>query len=106
MQRLVQLIKVNNLQYNANRDPNFYRRTPNQEFRVQALLGGNGTAQARFEVDGETLCEQNVSLPGDFECKFRFDTPGIRVATLRVENDSEQFEQTLRIDVMEHAWVG
>ncbi|MEJ2688171.1 MAG: hypothetical protein P8124_13490 [Gammaproteobacteria bacterium] len=106
MQKLVKLIKVNNLQYNTNRDPNFYRRTPNEEFRVQALLGGDGTAQARFEVEGKVLCEQSVSLPGTFECRFQFDTPGVRVGTLQVESGSEKFQQEIRIDVMEHAWVG
>ncbi|HKK14198.1 MAG TPA: hypothetical protein VKA14_06005 [Gammaproteobacteria bacterium] len=106
MQKLVKLIKLNNLQYNANRDPEFYRRVANEEFRLQALLGGSGTASCRFEVEGNTLCETSVALPGTFTCTFQFDTPGIRIGTLTVSSGSENFQQDIRLDVMEHAWVG
>ena len=82
MQKPVTMIKLNNLQYHPNRDPEFYRRTPGKEFRLQVFLGGSGNAQARFESDGETLCESKVSLPGAFDCRFRFDSPGTRIATL------------------------
>jgi hypothetical protein len=106
VQRLVKLIRLNNLQYNANRDPQAYRRTPGEPFRLQALLVGTGTATARFEAEGRTLCEQRVPLPGTFECSFRFETPGSRVGTLSVEANGARFTQELRLDVDEHAWVG
>lgn len=34
---LVKLVKLNGLQYNANRDPQAYRRTVNESFLIQAL---------------------------------------------------------------------
>ncbi|MFO8151934.1 hypothetical protein [Thioalkalivibrio sp.] len=104
--KLVKLIKLNNLQYNANRDPAFYRRPVNEEFRLQAMLGGSGEAKARFTVDDEVLCESSVRLPGNFDCKFSYDTPGTRIGVLTVEGAGEQFRETIRIDVLEHAPVG
>lgn len=38
MQKLVRQIRLNNLQYNALRDPAVYRRCANQPFRIQARL--------------------------------------------------------------------
>lgn len=104
--KLVKLIKLNNLQYNINRDPEAYRRPVNEEFRLQALLNGNGSARARFEADGRTLGEATVNLPGTFECRFSYDTPGTRIGELVIEGDDETFRQDIRIDVTEHAWVG
>ena len=106
MQKPVTMIKLNNLQYHPNRDPEFYRRTPGKEFRLQAFLGGSGNAQARFESDGETLCESGVSLPGAFDCRFRFDSPGTRIGTLTVIRDGETFRREIRLDVNERRWVG
>ncbi|OOG23815.1 hypothetical protein B1C78_09785 [Thioalkalivibrio denitrificans] len=104
--KLVKLIKLNNLQYNVNRDPEAYRRPVNEEFRLQVLLNGSGTAKARFVGEGETLGETNVNLPGTFECRFSYDTPGTRVGTLIIEGNDQTFRQDIRIDVTEHAWVG
>jgi len=104
--KLVKLIKLNNLQYNANRDPEVYRRPINQEFRLQAVLNGSGSAKARFEAEGKTLGEATVNLPGSFECKFSYDTAGTRVGTLVVEGNGDSFHQDIRIDVTEHAWIG
>lgn len=106
MQKLVKLVKVNNLQYNANRDPEFYRRTPHQEFRIQALLGDSGTAKSRFEVEGKIVCEKSVSLPGTFECRCSFNTPGTRIGKLTIEANGETYRQDIRLDVVEHEWVG
>ena len=106
MPKLVKLIKLNNLQYNANRDPQFYRRLPEEEFRIQALLGGSGTARGSFVVDGKPLCESDVRLPGSFDCRVRFDSPGVRVGTLTIEANGETFRQDLRLDVLERPWIG
>ena len=38
MKKLVKVVKLNNLQYNANRDPEVYRRCIKEPFRLQALL--------------------------------------------------------------------
>lgn len=104
--KMVKLIKLNNLQYNPNRDPEVYRRPVNKEFRLQALLNGSGTAKARFEAEGKVLCESTVNLPGSFECKFSFDSAGTRIGTLSIEGAGENYTQDIRIDVTEHAWVG
>lgn len=104
--KLVKLIKLNNLQYNVNRDPAFYRRSIHESFRLQALLGGNGEARARFEVEGTTLCEDTITLPGNFDCHFSYDTPGTRVGFLTIEGSGQQVRETVRIDVLEHAPIG
>lgn len=104
--KLVKLIKLNNLQYNANRDPAFYRRPVNEEFRLQAMLGGSGEVKARFTVGDEVLCESTVGLPGGFDCKFSYDTPGTRIGVLTIEGAGEQFRENIRIDVLEHAPIG
>lgn len=106
MQKLIKLVKVNNVQYNANRDPEFYRRSIDKEFRVQALMSGTGTARGRFEVEGKTVCEKSVALPGTFECKVAFPTAGVRLGTLVIEGNGETFTQDIRLDVMEHDWIG
>lgn len=104
--KLVKLIKLNNLQYNPNRDPQVYRRAVNSDFRLQALLNGNGSATAKFVVDGETKCEGSVSLPGTFECKFAYPTSGTRIGTLTIEGNGESVNKDIRIDVDEHDWIG
>ena len=106
MKKLVKLVKVNNLQYNLNRDPEVYRRVTKENFRIQALLDGNGTATAKLEVEGKACCEKSVSLPGRFDCEVAFDTAGIRLGTLTVEGNGETFTQVIRLDVLDHAWVG
>jgi hypothetical protein len=103
---LVKLLKLNNLQYNANRDPAFYRRPVNEEFRLQVMLGGSGEAKARFSVEGQALCEETIALPGTFDCRFRFATAGTRVAVLAIESASGAYRDNIRIDVLEHAPIG
>ena len=78
----------------------------NEEFRLQVLLNGTGTATARFVAEGRTLGEANVNLPGTFDCRFSYDTPGTRVGKLVIEGNDQTFQQDIRIDVTEHAWVG
>ncbi|WP_298135764.1 hypothetical protein [Acidiferrobacter sp.] len=108
MKKLVKLVRLNNLTYNTNRDPQVYRRVPKVPFRIQALLEGEGRARAQVVVEGETQarCDQQITLPNTFTCEVAFDTAGSRVATLIVENGGESFRQNLRLDVMEHAWIG
>lgn len=101
MKKFVTLVKLNNLEYNPNRDPEFYRRQPGKPFRIQALLQGSGTAKGRVEVEGESTCESTVSLPGTYECTLSFDTPGVRVARLVIESGNETYTQDIRLDVVE-----
>jgi hypothetical protein len=104
--KLVKLIKLNNLQYNVNRDPAFYRRPVNEEFRLQAMLNGSGEANARFAVGDEMVCESTIRLPGSFDCKFSYDTAGTRVGVLTIDVPGGRFRETIRIDVLEHAPIG
>lgn len=103
---MIKRIRLNNVQYNPNRDPQFYRRTVGEEFRLQVFLDGGGRAQARLEAEGATLCEAEVALPGAFDCRFRFDRPGTRVGTVTVVRDGDTVRQDIRLDVEAHAWVG
>lgn len=103
---LVKLVKVNHLQYNANRDPQVYRVIPNQEFVIQAYLAGSGQADCQFTV--ENLHFQNTveRQEGIFECRFSFATPGIRLGRLTVRAGNEEFIKDIRLDVLDHAWIG
>ncbi|OBS08738.1 hypothetical protein [Acidihalobacter prosperus] len=104
--KLVKLVKLNNLQYNANRDPNVYRRPVNKPFRLQALLDGQGSAKCSFTVNGENKGSATVNLPGTFECSFSYKEAGSHVGKLVVEGNGETYTQDIRIDVVEHAWIG
>ena len=107
MKKLVKLVKLNNLQFNANRDPEVYRRCANDPFRIQALLEGSGQAVCRiFDEKNNVLAEKTVALPGTFTHEVSFPTPGIRVVTLEIKGNNETFKQDLRLDVMDHAWIG
>jgi hypothetical protein len=104
--KLVKLLKLNNLQYNANRDPAFYRRPVNEEFRLQVLLNGSGEAKATFTIGAETVCDNTINLPGTFDCRFSFDTAGTRVGVIAIDSRAEQYREKIRIDVLEHAPIG
>ena len=105
--KLVKLIKLNNLQYNALRDPAVYRRCANEPFRIQALLAGKGEAHCTLsDQAGKVIVEKHIALPGMFDHEIAFSTPGVRVVTLAIEGNGEKFVQDLRLDVLEHAWVG
>lgn len=106
MKKLVKLIKINNLQFNPNRDPQVYRRCAHENFRIQALLDGSGEATCKIlDVTGRALIEKKVALPGMFSHEISFPTPGIRVVTLVIEGSGEKYSRDLRLDVMEHAWI-
>ena len=106
MTKLVKLLKLNGLEYNANRDPQVYRRVPGKPFRIEAQLAGSGSAQVRFDVDGETAHESTVALPGRLDFTVGFESPGIRIGELLIENEGLRFERRMRLDVDERAWVG
>lgn len=101
MKKFVTLVKLNNLEYNPNRDPEFYRRKPGKPFRIQALMQGSGNAKGWVEVDGNATGESTVTLPGTYECTLTFDSPGVRNARLVIESGSETYNQDLRLDVVE-----
>ena len=104
--KILKLVKLNNLQYNPNRDPNVYRRSVNKEFRLQAILDGTGSAKGIFLIDGKPRCESAINLPGTFECKFKFPKAGTHVGELVIEGNGETYHQNIRIDVTEYDWIG
>ncbi len=107
MKKLVKLVKLNNLQYNANRDPAVYRRCANETFRIQALIDSDNTVECTLtDAAGKVLGKQAVSGPGQCTHEVSFPTPGIRLVTLNVSGQGQTFSQDLRLDVMEHAWHG
>ena len=107
MKPLVKFIKLNNLQYNANRDPQVYRRVVSEPFRIQAALEGTGTARCSLiDAQGKVLASAEVNTPGTFTQEIAFPSHGIRVVSLVVERGAERFSQDLRLDVLDHAWIG
>ncbi len=98
---LVRMVKLNGLQFNANRDPQVYRRAPGELFSLQALLDGSGEAECRVTgSDGLQLASGKLARPGLFRAELRFDTPGSHLVTLRVTSGAESYEQTLRLDTL------
>jgi hypothetical protein len=105
--KLVKFVKLNNLQYNANRDPQVYRRVTGEPFRIQAFLGGAGSAKCVLrDAAGAVIAEQEVAPPGPFNVEVVYREPGQRVVTLEVARGPDRFTQNLRLDTLEHAWVG
>lgn len=105
MSNAIKMIRVNNVQYNANRDPQVYRRCANEDFRIEADLQGEGNARVTFEADGKTE-SQTITLPGKFDMKISFDSPSTRVGSLVVDVNGDISSSYIRLDVMEHAWIG
>jgi hypothetical protein len=98
---LVRMVKLNGLQYNANRDPQAYRRTTGESFGIEALLEGAGEARCTVSDErGGVLAQASVARPGRFSCELKFDRPGSRLVTLRVRADQGEFAQTLRLDTL------
>lgn len=102
----IKQVKLNNLEYNPNRDPQVYRSVISKPFDLRVKLEGSGSAQVLLIVAGQSIAEGNVSLPGDFCATPSFDSAGTRVGTITVTKDGEKFVQYVRFDVMEHAWIG
>ena len=106
MSSIIKLVSVNNVEYNANRDPQVYRRKAGDNFSIQARLQGSGTAKAHFEVGGDIKCEKTVSLPGKFDCQVSFDEAGTRIGSLVVEANGSTETRDIRLDVEEYDWIG
>lgn len=107
IKQLLKFIKINGLQHNSLRDPQVYRRSVNKPFVIQAVLEGSGQARCTFSDDrGTTLAEKTVALPGTFTHEIAFATPGSRVVTLACDGAGQNFSRDLRLDVLNHDWVG
>lgn len=108
---LIKMIKINNMQFNPNRDPQVHRRTVRESFRIQVVLGATdrsgGEARCTLRDENNTvLVEKTVTVPGTFTHELSFATPGVRLITLSVASSGQQSSRDIRLDVMEHAWVG
>jgi hypothetical protein len=101
MAKLVRMVRLNGLEYNANRDPQAYRRATGEDFAVQVWLEGTGPAHVTLTAaDGRVL--QDVKGPRGRPCtlRLRFDAPGSRLVTLHVTAGADRYVQDLRLDVM------
>ncbi len=103
---LIKMVKLNNLQYNANRDPEVYRRVAGRPFRIQAMLEGSGTARVTVTCEGKTLKEASIPLPGMFSCEISFRDAGVRIATLTAEAGGQGESRDILLDTEAHAKVG
>lgn len=106
MENPIKQIKLNNLEYNANRDPQVYRRSKNKPFDLKVLLTGTGSAKVSLSLGNETVSEETVSLPGAFSANPSFDSAGTRVGTLTVEKNNEKIDAYIRFDVLEEDYKG
>jgi len=102
----IKQVKLNQLEYNSNRDPQVYRKVINKPFDLNVRLAGSGSVKVALTVAGETLSESDVSLPGAFTANPSFDSAGTRLGTVTVSKDDESFSTHVRFDVMEHDWIG
>jgi hypothetical protein len=107
MGRLVKLVRLNGLQFNANRDPQVYRRVVGEPFRIQAMLDAGAPVRCTLsDAGGRVLARTNVPGGGTFAHEMTFDVPGVHVVTLRAERGGDAYTQDLRLDVLAHAWIG
>ncbi|MHB8249261.1 MAG: hypothetical protein ACYDCX_10320 [Acidithiobacillus sp.] len=103
---LIKMVKLNNLQYNANRDPQVYRRVVGHPYRIQAMLEGKGPAKVTVTCEGKVLKEATIDMPGTFSYELTFKDAGTRIATLAVSADGRTESTELRLDTEAHAKVG
>lgn len=105
--KLINIIKINNLQYNALRDPQVYRRLAGEAIRIQAVIGGSERAQVTLtDEKGVVLAQREVLAPDTFSHELTFAKPGVRIVTLTAQHADRSESHDLRLDVMAHEWVG
>jgi hypothetical protein len=105
--KLVKLVRLNGLQFNANRDPQVYRRVVGEAFRIQALLGAGAAVRCTLsDATGRVIASAEVPGGGTFTHDVKFDAPGVHVITLAAARGGDSLTQDLRLDVLEHAWLG
>lgn len=106
-EQIIKFIKINNLQYNTRRDPQVYRRVAGTPFRIQVVVEGTGPVRVTLaDEKGAPLAEGDVQAPGTFSHELAFAKPGVRIATITVQQADRSEAQDIRLDVMAHAWVG
>ena len=98
---MVRMLRLNGVEYNANRDPQAYRRGIGAPFRLQLWLEGSGEARCSVSDEGGRLLAAAVERrPGRFTCELAFDTPGSRLVTVRATDGAEAWERSLRLDTL------
>ncbi len=106
-EKIINIIKINNLQYNARRDPQVYRRVAGENFRIQAIIAGSGPVRVMLtDAQGVNLAQGEIQAPGTFSHELSFAKPGVRILTITAQHAERSESQDLRLDVMAHAWVG
>jgi hypothetical protein len=104
---IIKFIIINNLQYNALRDPQAYRRVAGQPFRIQVGVGGSSRVHVTLADErGTMLAEGEVAAPGTFSHELTFAQPGVRIVTVTAQHPGRNESRDLRLDVMAQAWVG
>lgn len=105
--KIINMFKINGLQYNALRDPQVYRRVAGEPFRIQAMINGRDTVRVSLsDEQGAVLAQGEVQAPGTFSHELRFDKPGVRIVTLTAHHADHEESHDLRLDIMAHAWIG
>lgn len=105
--QIIKMIKINNLQYNALRDPQVYRRLAGEPFRIQVSVAGTDPVSVVLADErGVQLVQGNVQAPGTFSHELKFAKPGVRIMTITAQQADRSESRDLRLDVMAHAWVG
>jgi len=106
-EKIIKIIKINNLQYNVLRDPQVYRRVAGEPFRIQVVVAGAGeSAVTLSDEKGATLVEGKVQAPGTFSHELAFAKPGVRIVTITARQADRSESLDVRLDAMAHAWVG
>jgi hypothetical protein len=107
LEQIIKFIKINNLQYNALRDPQVYRRLAKQPFRIKVAVGGAGRVQVTLADErGAALATGEIAAPGTFSHELAFAQPGVRIVTISAQHADHSDSRDLRLDVMAQAWVG
>lgn len=107
MGKLVKLVRLNGVQFNANRDPQVYRRAVGEPFRIQALVEAGAAVHCTLQdARGQVIVSAEVPAGGTFSHELKFGAPGVHVVTLVAAHGGQSFTQDLRLDVLAHAWLG
>lgn len=105
--KVINIIKINNLQYNALRDPQVYRRVAGVPLRIQVGVAGNGAVRVTLaDEKGASLVQGSVQAPGTFSHELTFAKPGVRIVTITAQQADRSESRDVRLDIMAHAWVG
>jgi len=95
--KIIKFIKINNLQYNALRDPQVYRRVAGEPFRIQVVVAGAGeSAVTLSDEKGATLVEGKVQAPGTFSHELAFAKPGVRIVAIHAQPADRRQSPELR----------